>query len=273
MSLDSGRVSRRVFTAAAGGFAAGLFATRAAALAAHEGHDHDASPEAGEATPEVLTSYGHVVLRVRYLLDEAARPMVNERVLGEFIPAVEALDGFGGYLVGDVIDAADASLTVSVFGDADAAAGLETVVGPFVQSLSDVVDPARGEEWSGDLLITGAPTGDGATPAPAWPLRTGYVAVRVHTSLPDTDPREFVPLAISGFLPIVSGLEGFEGYLWFPIEGGFVAVSLFDSEASALASNEAAKEWAAEYLTEYTDGNPAIYNANIVYANFPVLGA
>lgn len=272
MSLGTGKISRRVITATAGGFAAGVFMSRAGALAAHEGHDDDASPEAGDATPEVLTSYGHVVLRVRYLLDEAARPMVNERVLGEFIPAVEALEGFGGYLVGDVIDAPDASLTVSVFEDANAAAGLASVVQPFVESLIEVVDPARGEEWSGDVLITGSPTGGSATPEPAWPLREGYVAVRVHTSLPGTDPRDFVPLAISGFLPIVSGLEGFEGYLWFPIDGGFVAVSLFDSEASALASNEAAKEWAAEYLTDYTDGNPVIYNANIVYANFPVLG-
>lgn len=103
-------------------------------------------------------------------------------------------------------------------------------------------------------------------------MTSGYVAVRVHTSLPGTDPREFVPLAASGFLPIVAGLDGFRGYLWFPTDSGFAAVSLYDSEASAEASNEAAREWAAEYLADYTDGNPEVINANVVYANLPILG-
>jgi hypothetical protein len=274
MSSSSKKMSRRTLTATAGGFAVGAFAGSFGAVSAHEGHDHDASPEAGGATPAAITPLGHVVMRVRYLVDESAQADVNERVLAEFVPALEALDGFSGYLVGDVIDESDADLTVTVLESADYLdAYQQQVVEPFVSSLGDLFDATRGEGWSGDLLITGAPTGEGAaTPAPTWPLRDGYVAARVHTSLPGTDPREFVPLAISGFLPIVSGLDGFEGYLWFPIEGGFVAVSLFDSEESALASNEAAKEWAAEFLTDYTDGNPAIYNANIVYANFPVLG-
>jgi len=243
----------------------GAFAARFGRAAAHEGHD--------DATPEAITPLGQVILRVRTLVDDSVRADVNERVKAEFIPAFEALDGFAGYIVGDLVDA-PANLTVAVLEQAeDAAAYQEQVVGPFVSSLGDLLDASQGKEWSGELLITGASVGGEATPAPVWPLTAGYVAARVHTSLPGTDPREFVPLAISGFLPIVEGLDGFEGYLWFPIDGGFVAVSLFDSEASALASNEAAKEWAAEFLTEYTDGNPEIYNANVFYANLPVLGA
>jgi hypothetical protein len=275
MSSSSKKMSRRVLTATAGGFAAGAFAARLGVASAHEGHDHEASPAAG-ASPDAagIAPLGHVTMRVRYLADESAAAEVNERVLAEFVPALEALDGFSGYLVGDLIDQPEADLTVTVLESADHLDAYEQhVVAPFVSSLGDLFDAAQGEGWSGDLLITGSPTaGDAATPASVWPLTAGYVAARVHTSLPGTDPRDFVPLAISGFLPIVSGLEGFEGYLWFPIDGGFVAVSLFDSEASALASNEAAKKWAAEFLSDYTDGNPAIYNANILYANFPVLG-
>jgi hypothetical protein len=273
MSLESRRISRRVLTATAGGFAVGAFAGRFGVASAHEGHDHDASPEAGGATPEAITPVGHAVVRVRYLADESAREEVNERVLTDFVPALEALDGFAGYLLGGLIDQSDADLTVTLLDSADDMDAYVTqVVEPFIANLSDLFDASRGEEWAGDVLISGGPAGDAATPEPAWPLRDGYVALRVHTSLPGTDPLDFVPLATSGFLPIVEELDGFEGYLWFPIDGGFVAITLYDSEASALASNEAAREWAAEFLTEYTDGNPAIYNANIVYANFPGLG-
>jgi len=272
MSSSSKKISRRVLTATAGGFAVGAFAARFGGAVAHEGHD-DATPGA-DASPAAVTPLGQVIMRVRYLVDESAAAEVNDRVLAEFVPALEALEGFAGYLVGDLVDQPAVDLTVTVLKSADDVDIYDQqVVQPFVSSLGDLFDASRGEGWNGDLLITGAPTGDDASPAPGWPLRSGYVAARVHTSLPGTNPRDFVPLAISGFLPIVEGLDGFEGYLWFPIDGGFVAISLFDSEASALASNDAARAWAAEFLTDYTDGNPAIYNANIVYANFPVLGA
>jgi hypothetical protein len=122
--------------------------------------------------------------------------------------------------------------------------------------------------------MLGTPAEATSTPA-ATPVDenwTGsYVAVRIHKSLPNTDPRGFVPEAIDGFLPIVLGLPGFIGYLWFPVEGGFVAISIYDSEASAVESTNAARAWATEHLADYTDGNPEVINANVVYADMPIL--
>jgi hypothetical protein len=76
--------------------------------------------------------------------------------------------------------------------------------------------------------------------------------------------------AEAGFLPIIMALPGFVGYLWFPTDEGFVGISLYDSEASALESTAAAQAWAIEHLAAYTDTPPEVINATVVYANLPI---
>jgi hypothetical protein len=259
------RMSRRTFTAGGAGFAAGLFATSRLGIAAQ-----DATPD-GDIQPT-----GFVSTRVRTVESSEQRERVNELVVNDFAPNVEALEGFAGYVLGDVIDDPAQSLSILVMEQEGQTAAFNELASEFVATVEAEVSTVDTVQWAGDLLITGASTAEGGTPV-ATPvisiLTSGYVAVRIHTSLPGTDPRDFVTLATSGFLPIVSVLQGFEGYLWYPIEGGFVAISLFDSEESAKASNDAAREWAAEFLTDYTDGNPEVINADVVYANLPILGA
>jgi hypothetical protein len=230
----------------------------------------DATPA---AEPQPL---GFVSMRVRTVAEAAQRERVDELVLSEFVPAVEALDGFQGFVLGDVIEAPEKSLSIVVLEEEAQAAAFDEAAAAFVESIGDEVVPVETVQWTGDLLIAGAPDADtgtpAATPESGMSTATGYAAVRVHTSLPGTDPHDFVPLATEDFLPIVAGLDGFLGYLWFPTEDGFAAISLYDSEASAQASTEAAREWAAEFLADYTDGSPEVINANVVYANLPILG-
>jgi hypothetical protein len=260
------QMSRRTFTATASGFAAGIFA------ASRTG----ASVLTQQATPAgSLVPVGFVSMRLRTVATAGQRDAVNGLVLEDLVPGVETLDGYQGYLLGDVLDASETSLSVLVMDEASQTAAFDELAGAFVQGISDQIEVVETVEWSGDLLITGRPAVSTATPSatPAGEAAaSGYVAVRVHTSLPGTDPHDFVPLATAEFLPIVEGLAGFHGYLWFPVEGGFAAITLYDSEASAEASNEAAREWAAEFLTDYTDGNPEVINATVVYADLPILG-
>lgn len=260
--MSSHRVTRRTFTATAAGFAAGMFATSLAGVSAQ-----------GSATPAAVTPQGFVSTRIRTLETPEARDEVNELVLNQFIPDVEALEGFEGYLLGDVIDNDSASLSVVVFQEEDQAAAFDNTAREFVASLKDTVSTVDTVQWTGDLLISGGTNANEATPDAdtAEPMTEGYVAVRVHTSLPGTDPHDFVPLATSDFLPIIAELPGFEGYLWYPTDGGFVAITIYDSIESAQESNVAALDWAAEFLTEYTDGNPQIIEANVVYANLPII--
>lgn len=260
--MSSATMSRRKLVAAGGGFAAGVFLASRGAMVAQE-----ASP-AAEVRP-----LGFVSMRVRTVAEASQRDRVDELVVDAFVPEVEALDGFAGFVLGDVIDAPEESLSIVVLEEAGQTAGFDEAAKAFVERIGDEVMPVGTVQWAGDLLIAGSPEADAGAATPASAAMTGgYVAVRVHTSLPGTDPREFVSLATSGFLPIVAGLDGFRGYLWFPTEEGFAAISLYDSEASAEASNEAARAWAAENLADYTDGNPEVINANVVYTNLPILG-
>ena len=260
------RITRRTFTAAGAGFAAGIFAGPALRTAAKQ-----------DATPVVEVPQGYVSMRIREMANPEGRDEVNPIVMEEFVPDVQALEGYGGYLLGDVVDNDAQSLSVLLMEEQSQVAAFQDLAANFVGGLADTAagDVVGTTEWEGEMLMHGFPTQEtGATPAasPAVPLlRDGYAAVRVHTSTPGTDPRDFVPLAQADFVPRMEALEGFEGYLWYPIETGFVAISLFDSEESATASNEEALDWAQEFLTEYTDGNPQIIDAHIVWAEFPLL--
>jgi hypothetical protein len=266
-------MSRRRFSLGAAGFAVGVFAAGRFAVGAAQ----EATPGAG------VRPLGYVSLRVRAMASPEVVPDVNKIVLAEFVPQVRALPGYLGYLLGNRIEQPNQSVTIAVFGTKAENDAFNETARTFVAGLDPkfaVETPTRVE---GDLLITAPPAAASGTPSaattPATPaasspvLTSGYVAVRIHTSKPGTNPREFLPLAKSGFVPIVSTLPGFLGYLWFPFDGGFTAVSLFDSQEAALASTAAAKDWAAENLTAYTDGNPTVINANIVYADLPVLTA
>lgn len=265
--MSAYRVSRRSFTATATGLAAGIFAMSrpgGAALA------QDATPAAD------VQPIGYVSMRIRTVAEAAQRELANQFVRDQFAPDVAALEGFQGYLIGDVIDVPEDTLSIVVLDDVANQAGFNEAASAFVEDISDEVQVTSTTSWEGDLLILGTSGSGEATPAadatPAGATTPGYVAVRAYTSLPDTDPREFVPLVTSEFVPIVSAIPGFQGYLFFPVEGGFVSVSLFDTEESATTSNEEGQAWAAENLADYTDSNPEIINANVVYANLPILG-
>jgi hypothetical protein len=265
--MSSNRVSRRAFTATGLGFAAGAFAVPLGSLA------QGATPQAGDATPVAVR--GYVSTRLRTVASPDARVAINERVVNDFAPEVGVLPGFEGYILGDVVDRDDQSISVVVFDEAGQAPAFDEAAKSFVASLDEGAGVAATEQWAGDLLVdsravtTAVP---GATPVAASPLTSGYVALRIYTSKPGTDGRDAAPLVESGFLPIVSGLSGFEGYLYYPIEGGFVSISLFESLDAAEASSAAAKDWVAEYLTEFTEGNPLIINSNLIYGDLPIFG-
>jgi hypothetical protein len=245
-----------------GGFAVGRFARAVA---------QDGTPGA-EATPVAdVQPLGYASLRVRELADADLRDEINEIVRTEFMPTVQALPGYAGYLLGDVIDEGGQNLSLVVLEEAEQIVGFNEAAQAFVGGLDPKFAVETPVSAEGDVLIAAAPTSTGATPVVDGEVPGGYVAVRIHASKAGTDPRDFVPLAISGFLPIVQGLPGFQGYLWFPSEGGFTAVSLFDSEESATESTAAAADWAAENLADYTDGNPMVINATIVLADLPIL--
>ena len=263
-------VTRRSVVAGSAALSAGFMVTRRSSLA------QDATP-VGIASPVAdITPLGYVVMRMRQLDGPESRDIVNAQAVEQFAPAIAELDGFLGYLMADVIDDPALTLTVTVMADQDAMAATDAVVADFV-SQDDVAQHVNVDEtrsWAGDLLMLATPAeaeSDAATP-PLEDFGAGYyITARIFTTFPGTDARNFVTEAQETFVPIVLGIPGFVGYLWFPIEQGFVALSLYDSEESAIASTEAAVEWANEHLVAYTDTPPEVFNGTIVHADLPIL--
>lgn len=267
MSHDVGEknLSRRALTAVGTGIAVGMFATRGGRVAARE------------ATPAAdVTSFGYAVVRMRPLDDPAVRDQINQAVIDEFLPVISAVDGFLGYLVADVLHDPTLTLGFTLLTDREASARSDEAVRDFV--FQDEIDThviiEETRRWEGDILVLGLPSGATATPAVTPVDDNGLgnvITMRIYESLPDTDPREFVPEITSGFVPIISAIPGFLGYVWFPIEGGFVSISLFDTETAANDSTISGREWVAENMAAYSLGNPEVINATVVYANTPVL--
>lgn len=259
-------LSRRAVTAAGTGLAASVLA-----MSGRNALTQDASPQAEASPVGDIAPLGFVMMRMRPYETAEIRDDVNQAVIAEFLPVISSIEGFEGYLVGDVLQDPRLTYGLTVLSDREAAARSNEVVKDFVfqDQIDEHVVIEETRQWIGDLLML-ATSGDAAA------LTAGngaglHIAVRIHTSLPGTDPRDFVAEATSGFLPIVTALPGFIGYLWFPVEGGFVAVSIYDSEASAQESTAAAADWAAEHLADYTDLNPEVIDVTVVYADMPIL--
>jgi len=267
MSITTRSLNRRQFTVTAAGIAAGVFALPLRGTFAQDATP-SASPVAAATPIAIPTAKGFVSMRVRTVDSAESLATVNAAVRDGFTETIAALDGYAGYLVGDVIDAPAASLSILVLGDETQVAGFDAAAQTFVGNLPAEVTVTGTESWAGDLLLVGTPEPEIATPVAA--LTTGYVAVRVHHSTEGNTGLEILPQITNDFLPIVSALPGFLGYLWFPVAGGFVAVTLYDSEASAIASNDAATAWTPN-VAGYTDGNPDVINATVIFADLPIV--
>lgn len=270
-------ISRRRFSQGAIGLAIGGLAAAPLTVAAQ-----GATPGATTVTPPTtgtIMSPGYVSLRIRALKEASLRADVNQRVVSQFVPAIQALTGYEGYILGDVIDQPAQSLSVVVLTGQAETTAFDAEAKTFIASLPADEVPTTPTTAEGVLWIAaGASAGMGtpgmaspaATPAPA-PLHSGYAAVRLYASAPGVDPRTSLPLTISGLLPILRGIQGFQAYLWFANQGTIGALSLFDSEAAATASTTAATNWAQANVAKYFTGTPTVINANLVYADLPVL--
>lgn len=257
-------MSRRQFNAVAAGFAVGAFA-----VARPEARAQEDAP-AGEIQP-----LGFASTRIRTVESEEQREIVTGEVLNGFVRDVMALDGYRGYVLADVIDPPEASLSILVLEDEAGQQGFEDLAATFVADIEDEVTTVETVEWSGELLIAASARehGRGTPPqkAGAGPLTQGYVVVRVHTSAPGTDPREVAPLVAADFVPLVAAIDGFRGYLWYPTTEGFVSIALFDAEEAAEQSSEIKTDWISEHLPDHVEGEGEAFKASIRFASLPVL--
>ena len=84
------------------------------------------------------------------------------------------------------------------------------------------------------------------------------ISIRRYPGVDRDDMAETTRLIDEGFLPIMRMSEGFIGFFILPGEDVYVAISLFETEEQATASNEAARDFVAEFLAPYLTNPPLI---------------
>lgn len=183
-----------------------------------------------------------------------------ERVTREgFVPLISASDGFIAYYV--VYPTDGTGVAFSVFETIEQATASAELARDFVQAnlLPLLPNPPRIVEGTVDIgfveLLDGMGEGD---------IDQLHASVRIYDGFEADDIDEFVAIVEDGFLPIMRESDGFFGYYLMNNGAGAVAaVSIFDTEASALASNEKARDFVADYLTAYLPEAPLITSGRV----------
>ena len=203
----------------------------------------------------------NVFISVRYY--ERIDPGNNqeqERIVREgFVPIISGSDGFIAYYF--VYPGADTAATISIFETREQARASNELAREFVvENLAPLLrNPPRIIEGVVDIGVVELL--DGAREGEASRLNA---SLRIYDGFEAADLEEFVTIVEDGFLPIMRASPGFFGYyLMHDGAGALTAISIFDTEASALASNEQAREFVAEYLSAYLPNDPLITSGRV----------
>ncbi len=171
-----------------------------------------------------------------------------------FIPIINASEGFIGYYL--TFSEGDELFAVSLFETREQALASNEMARGFIQeNLAPLVPkPPRIIEGSVDIGVVEMLDD----------VNSLQASLRIYDGFEAADLDEFVAIVEDGFLPIMRETEGFFGYYLMNDGAGAVgAISIFDTEASALASNEQAREFVAENLTAYLPNDPLIASGRV----------
>ena len=176
----------------------------------------------------------------------------------EFVPFISASDGFIGYYwwpQGDKVVAMNLFTTPE-----EASASNEAAQEQVAEYLAPLL-PNPPQILEGFVDIGFVETLDGMTDRDFSSL---HASLRIYDEFSADSMSEFVGLVEDGFLPIMRETDGFFGYyLLHDDEGRLGALSIFDTETSALASNDKASDFVAEYLTAFLPNAPQIISGRV----------
>ena len=209
-----------------------------------------------------------VSIRVYHGLESEDPDGLYRRTAEEFMEIIRETEGFIGYYW---LHAGENVVAINLFeSEEQAMASTEAASSYITENLAAVVPfPPLVVEGVVDIGFVEALDGmEGSD------VSSLHASVRIYDGFEAEDQDEFVAIVEDGFLPIMRGADGFFGYyLLHDGDETLGAVSIFDSEASALASNEAAADFVAENLTAYLPSSPVIVNGRVGIAALSALEA
>jgi len=176
----------------------------------------------------------------------------------EFLDIIRDDDGFISYYW---LDSGEQVVTISLYDTKEQATASNAAASQHIADSLVDVKPGPPRIVEGLVDIGFIEMLDGMADGVAGSL---YASARLYDGFEADDLDEFVAIVEDGFLPIMRESDGFFGYyLMHDVAGTLVAISIFDSEESALASNAKAADFVAENLTAYLPNNPAIASGQV----------
>lgn len=201
-------------------------------------------------------------VRVYEGIDPADQAGIFQPTAAGFLPIIRQADGFIAYFF---LPAEDMLATVSIFGTAEQADASNAAAADFIaENLAPLLpNPptiVQGPMDTGYFALLD----DAMTVEEAASL---YASLRVYVEVDLSQRAETTALTNGIFLPILQEADGFWGYVrMHDGESHSVALSIYDSEANALAANEKAAAFVAEYLTDRPDQVPLRVNGQLAVA-------
>lgn len=264
MDVLHGKTTRRTVIAGALGGAASLALLQMGRVAAQP------------ATPVAGPPQGYVVVRIHTLESADARTEIDPLVASQFVPIVQRVPGYVGYINADSVDNPRVTFTLSWFATEASTAASTQAAASWVSTLPAKFQAPPPVTLDGPVGVAASPTASGtlaaaspaATPGPAG----AYIAIRSYRSQPGFDVAAMAPTVMNGFVPIIQRVAGFRGYLWVPLPHGRFSVSIYDSKASADESTAQAAVWVKQQPAGYTAGKPTVYDGQVVFADVMKFG-
>ncbi len=180
----------------------------------------------------------------------------------EFMGIIRETDGYIGYYW---LYSGESVAAISLFdSQAQATASNEAAADYVAANLADLVpEPPTIIEGQVDIgfveMLDGMSDGE---------VANLHASVRLYEDFAAEDLNEFVTIVDDGFVPLMRETDGFFGYYLMNNGAGTLgAISIFDSEASALASNEHARDFVAENLTAFLPSSPTIVSGPVHIAS------
>lgn len=254
------------------GFSAGVFA--ADRLAGPAALAQEATPAAGQP------AIGHVSLRLRQLGAPELRPEINDLVVTDFVPAIQAEPWYRGYLLGDVETDPTLNLSVAILATQADTAGFDAAAQEFIGGLDPQYVPETPTQAAGDLFVASTPSSVPATPGAATPVASpvaaasvidGFITLHLFQGPSFNLIPETLTLVRENLLPSLSTYPGLQGFLWFLVEDGFASISLFQEEAMAMEAAAFERGWVQVNAPGLARSLPELISASVVFADLPIL--
>ena len=190
-------------------------------------------------------------VRVYEGIDAADQSEIQRLVDGVFLPILQEASGFIGYYL---IQDGDMMAAVSLFDTPQQASDSNDMASEFVaENLAPLLpNPPRIIEGTVDVESVADDVPDSL-----------FASVRIYDDYNMENLDESNARVREIFLPALLETPGFFGY--YTLNDGddaLVAISIFESEEAALASNDMAAEFVAEHLAEFDLGTPARISGN-----------